>query len=65
MRIIINGIESEFTENLTVYDIVVQNKLPGNIIIEHNGDIIRKEFWEKVLVNPGDKLELIHIIGGG
>lgn len=35
------------------------------IAVEHNGEIAPRASWSNTQVNPGDKLEVIHFVGGG
>ena len=38
---------------------------PRLIVVEHNGDILRRERYPEVQVADGDALELVHFVGGG
>ena len=35
------------------------------IAVGYNGQVIRKEDFEKVQLNPGDALEIVRPVGGG
>ncbi len=35
------------------------------IAVEHNGRIARRGAWGEVTVAEGDKLEVVHFVGGG
>ncbi len=35
------------------------------IAVERNGDIARRAGWATVRVESGDKLEVVHFVGGG
>jgi sulfur carrier protein len=35
------------------------------VAVEHNGEIARRAVWESVSVRAGDKLEVVHFVGGG
>ncbi|WP_341769625.1 sulfur carrier protein ThiS [Effusibacillus lacus] len=35
------------------------------IVIEHNLTIIPRERYEDTKVAPGDKIEIVHFVGGG
>lgn len=66
MLVIINGTESEIMTHASIRDIITARKLPDKgIIIELNGEIIHKEWWDNTSLNPGDELEIIRILGGG
>jgi sulfur carrier protein len=35
------------------------------IAIEHNGDLAPRDTWNKVAMAAGDRLEIVHFVGGG
>ncbi len=35
------------------------------IAVEHNGEIIPRAAWPTAIVHSGDKLEIVHFVGGG
>jgi sulfur carrier protein len=35
------------------------------VAIEQNGEIISRSAWESVPIQAGDKLEIVHFVGGG
>ena len=37
----------------------------NNIAIELNGEIVEKNKYPKIILNKGDKVEIVHFIGGG
>jgi thiamine biosynthesis protein ThiS len=62
----INGAESEIADGLSVRDLLNERKMPGKaIIIELNGELVKRESWDSLKLNSGDHLEIIGIIGGG
>lgn len=66
MLVKINGAASEVPEGLSIDELIVARKMPaGMLIVELNGEIIRKEQWKTTSVHPGDTMELVRIIGGG
>ncbi len=38
---------------------------PDRIAVEHNGQIVRRELWPVAAVQIGDRIELVHFVGGG
>ncbi len=38
---------------------------PRLIAVEYNGEILHRQYWENTLMQPGDKLEIVTIVGGG
>ncbi len=35
------------------------------VAVEYNGEIVHRQFWAKTLMKPGDRLEIVTIVGGG
>ena len=35
------------------------------IAVERNGEIVPRTRWPQELMQPGDKLEVVHFVGGG
>lgn len=35
------------------------------VAVELNGDIVSRAQWQETKVNSGDKLEVVHFVGGG
>jgi len=35
------------------------------IAVEYNGEILHRQFWEETLLNEGDRLEVVTVVGGG
>ncbi|MDO8687415.1 MAG: sulfur carrier protein ThiS [Dehalococcoidales bacterium] len=66
VQVKINGAVAEIPDNHSIDDLLLARKLPRDIvIIELNGEIIKRENWESLKLNPSDSLEIIRIIGGG
>ena len=66
MQIKINGAVAELPDNSSVKDLLLARKLPeGILVLELNGEIIKREKWESLKLNPSDSLEIISVIGGG
>ena len=38
---------------------------PRLIAVEYNGEILHKQFWETTIIQQGDILEVVTIVGGG
>ena len=66
MNVIINGEPEILPDGLTVSEIVIRLDLVGGrLAIERNGEIVPRGRWESVALGDGDKLELVHFVGGG
>lgn len=38
---------------------------PRMVAVEYNGEILHRQFWEDTEIQPGDRLEVVTIVGGG
>ncbi|MCI0500880.1 MAG: sulfur carrier protein ThiS [Epsilonproteobacteria bacterium] len=66
MKIIINGHEKEFEENLTLKNVIKQLQIEEKVMASAvNMNIIKKENWENYILKENDKLELLEFVGGG
>ncbi|HEX3571511.1 MAG TPA: sulfur carrier protein ThiS [Acidobacteriaceae bacterium] len=69
LSVILNGQLREFTHletGASLAQVVAALELKGDrIAIEHNGDIAQRTSWTNDLVKTGDRLEIVHFVGGG
>ncbi|MBW4082321.1 sulfur carrier protein ThiS [Paenibacillus sp. S150] len=67
MNLIINGKAAEYAEDCrTVADLLGRPEWNGRlVIVERNGEIVGKEHYADTAFNEGDRLELVHFVGGG
>ncbi len=38
---------------------------PRLIAVEYNGEILHRQFWVETVIQAGDRLEIVTIVGGG
>ena len=66
VELVINGEARTVTDVATVADLLVQFKLEQKIlVIELNRDIIERTDYEQTRLNDGDRIEIVHFVGGG
>lgn len=67
LHLYINGRKTEMQSSIqSVEDLLKFYKLQDRIVVvEQNGEIVLKEQYSKQLVNDGDKIEIVHFVGGG
>lgn len=67
MFLVINGEDyHDLPDSLTVAGLIAHLKLPEKkIAIERNREIVPKSTFSQAALSDGDKLEIIHFIGGG
>lgn len=66
---IVNGEERSFAElgpDAKLSDLIAVLGLKGDrIAVEHNGAIAARGGWQGAALKTGDKLEIVHFVGGG
>jgi len=66
MLLHINGEQRDFPDGLTVAALVGQLGMkPDRVAVELNLEIIPRTQWEATQLKTGDKLEVVHFVGGG
>jgi thiamine biosynthesis protein ThiS len=66
LTIELNGEPKCFSAALTVQALIEQLGLePTKIAIERNREIVPKSTFSRVSLADGDKIEIIHFVGGG
>ena len=66
MKLILNGSEREFPHALSLADLVEQLGMTANrVAAELNREIISRDQWSSTKLREGDRLELVHFVGGG
>ena len=66
IKITVNGKQMQIIPKLTLKSLITKLKMPLNkIAIELNKKIIDKNRISKIRLKKGDKIEIVHFIGGG
>ncbi|MBI5326970.1 MAG: sulfur carrier protein ThiS [Deltaproteobacteria bacterium] len=66
MKIIVNGKERDVSEDTTVLGLLkVLDIKPQGIAVELNLEIVSKSKFAETVLNDGDKVEIVRMVGGG
>ncbi len=66
MKVHINGEEKTLQPNLTLKGLLLAWKIsPEAVVVEHNETVILRKNLESVSILEGDKIEIVHFVGGG
>jgi len=66
MKLIINGTEREFSNLTTLSSLVEQLGMkPDRVAVELNREIVPRDRWNETNLTDGDRLEIVHFVGGG
>jgi sulfur carrier protein len=69
MHFVLNGQTREFEQlapGANLQDLIAELGLKGDrVAIEHNGNIVSRAEWGDTRLAEGDRLEVVHFVGGG
>ncbi len=66
MKLIVNGKNKIFQKAITVAELLDSIGIePSKVAVERNLEIIPKSSYHEIFLDDGDKLEIVHFIGGG
>jgi thiamine biosynthesis protein ThiS len=71
MRLHINGEENTFAETAsgaacTLSALIESLEMkPDRVAVELNRDIVPRDRWPQTQLKDGDRLEIVHFVGGG
>jgi sulfur carrier protein len=67
LQVHINGETRELSHNqLLLAELVRELALaPQRIAVEVNKRIVRRDEWDQTTINDGDRIEIVHFVGGG
>lgn len=66
MTLTINGEERNFDDGITLAGLVEKLGMKQDrVAVELNRDIVQRDKWAATQLNTGDRLEIVHFVGGG
>ncbi len=66
IKIMVNGKQMTVNLKFSIKNLIDKLKMPVNkVAIELNREIINKKNINKITLSSGDKVEIVHFIGGG
>lgn len=66
MLVQVNGEDKDLTEGTLLSELVTQLNLPvQRIAVELNRTVVRRLEWDKTVLHDGDRIEIVHFVGGG
>ncbi len=66
ITIFLNGEIREAPENLTLQGLLEWLNMPlDRVAVEVNREIARRTRWAETPIREGDRLEIVHFVGGG
>lgn len=67
MRITLNGKDEMLSkQELTITGLLaLKNINPATVVVEYNYKVAPRETWPEICLQEGDRLEILHLVGGG
>ena len=66
MQIIINGEARDLAGEMSLMDLLQMLGMKADrVAVELNREIVRRESWAQTALHDGDRLEIVHFVGGG
>ncbi|MGC6471339.1 MAG: sulfur carrier protein ThiS [Parvibaculales bacterium] len=66
MKIMVNGETFEIEQGWSIANLIDHFDLPRKkLAIERNLEIVPKSAYDEICLADGDRLEIVHFIGGG
>ena len=66
MKLIINGQPRDFAPLASLDELLTALGIKQDrVAVEHNGDIVSRNSWGATSLADGDRLEIVHFVGGG
>jgi thiamine biosynthesis protein ThiS len=66
MRLQINGEGKSFDSPLTLASLIEQMGMkPDRVAVELNREVVPRDRWLQTSLSDGDRLEIVHFVGGG
>ena len=66
MTLTINGEPRDFPDGLTLAALIAQLGMKADrVAVELNLEIVPRGTWDSTLLKNGDRLEIVHFVGGG
>jgi sulfur carrier protein len=66
IEILVNGETKQISEGLTIEQFVNSLELASQrLAVEYNRRILKRDNWHHQLISAGDRIEIVHFVGGG
>jgi len=66
VTIMLNGDRVELEQPLSVTALLLKLEIdPRRVAVEHNLSIIKRQTFDRIVVEDGDTVEIVNFVGGG
>lgn len=64
--ILLNGETRQVPKNINLRQLLERFSLPDQrVAVELNNGVVRRVAWPETVIMEGDKIEVVHFVGGG
>jgi thiamine biosynthesis protein ThiS len=66
LQIEVNGEPRDVLASITIRELIHHLALaPERLAIELNQEVVRRADWQQIVLKDGDRVEIVHFVGGG
>jgi len=66
LKITVNGDDKDMADEIVISDLIIELGLKAErLAVEVNRRIVRRADWPSTTLKEGDKVEIVHFVGGG
>ena len=66
MKVYVNGEAQDLSGTSSLAELIAQLDLPAaRIAIELNREVVRRNDWGGTMLKDDDRIEIVHVVGGG
>jgi sulfur carrier protein len=66
MQLLVNGEEKSYPELASLAHLIDELGMKGDrVAVELNREIVPRDQWSNTRLHNGDRLEIVHFVGGG
>ena len=66
ISVYVNGTKTDISQNTSLRALLNQLEIAGEkVAVERNLEIVPKSLYAETILTDGDRLEVVHFIGGG
>jgi sulfur carrier protein len=66
MNVIVNGHPFAWDASRSLAELLQELGRPmAQVAVEHNGQVLTEDQFSAIRLCPGDRLEIVHFVGGG
>ena len=66
MQIVLNGNDHTLPSEMTLSQLVDELGIDRRLVaVAHNGEVVKRDIYDRITVRDGDQVEIVRMVGGG